>query len=119
MMGKMVAGFLNEDEGEEEEEMEEGGPGGSRRRKGESLDGRLQDMALSDGESPDEKRPTLAANGLLDSDSEEEEEEEEDDEEEEVEEEEENSVSQKNRLVLPEDLHYIFNRMIFTGGKVI
>ncbi|CAL8255321.1 unnamed protein product [Merluccius merluccius] len=113
--GKDGRRLLNEDEGEEEEE--EGGPGGSRRRKGESLDGRLQDMALSDGDSPDEKRPTLAANGLLDSDSEEEEEEEEEDDEEEVEEEEENSVSQKNRLVLPEDLHYIFNRMIFTGGK--
>ena len=87
------------------------------------MEGRLQDLGLSDGESPDEKRLPLAANGLLDSDSEEEEEEEEEEEaeedDEEMEEEEENRVSQKNRLVLPEDLHYIFDRMIFTGGKVI
>jgi hypothetical protein len=101
---------MNEVEGEEEEE----GAGGSGRKKGDLLEGRLQDLGLSDGESPDKKRLSLAANGVLDSDSEEEE-----DDEEEMEEEEENRVSQKNRLVLPEDLHYIFDRMIFTGGKVI
>uniref|UniRef100_A0A8C5CSS1 CCHC-type domain-containing protein n=1 Tax=Gadus morhua TaxID=8049 RepID=A0A8C5CSS1_GADMO len=99
---------MNEVEGEEEEE----GAGGSGRKKGDLLEGRLQDLGLSDGESPDKKRLSLAANGVLDSDSEEEE-----DDEEEMEEEEENRVSQKNRLVLPEDLHYIFDRMIFTGGK--
>ncbi|XP_056459734.1 terminal uridylyltransferase 4 isoform X2 [Gadus chalcogrammus] len=103
---------MNEVEGEEEEEE---GAGGSGRKKGDLLEGRLQDLGLSDGESPDKKRLSLAANGVLDSDSEEEEEEEDD--EEEMEEEEENRVSQKNRLVLPEDLHYIFDRMIFTGGK--
>ena len=122
---------VNEVEGEggeeeEEEEEQEEGPGRPGRKTGGLLEGRLQDLGLSDGESPDGKRVTLAANGLLDSDSEEEEEEEEgeggnddDDDEEEMEEEEENRVSQKNRLVLPEDLHYIFDRMIFTGGKVI
>uniref|UniRef100_A0A8C5B3D0 Terminal uridylyltransferase 4 n=1 Tax=Gadus morhua TaxID=8049 RepID=A0A8C5B3D0_GADMO len=90
---------------------EEAGKDGQR-KKGDLLEGRLQDLGLSDGESPDKKRLSLAANGVLDSDSEEEE-----DDEEEMEEEEENRVSQKNRLVLPEDLHYIFDRMIFTGGK--
>ncbi|KAJ3599754.1 hypothetical protein NHX12_033710 [Muraenolepis orangiensis] len=54
---------------------------GSRRRKGESLEGRLKDMELSDGESPRQKRHTVDANGLLD------------------------------------NLHYTFDRMIFTGGK--
>uniref|UniRef100_A0A8C5BKX5 CCHC-type domain-containing protein n=1 Tax=Gadus morhua TaxID=8049 RepID=A0A8C5BKX5_GADMO len=92
---------------------EEAGKDGQRRmNEGDLLEGRLQDLGLSDGESPDKKRLSLAANGVLDSDSEEEE-----DDEEEMEEEEENRVSQKNRLVLPEDLHYIFDRMIFTGGK--
>ncbi|KAG7257853.1 hypothetical protein CRUP_007426 [Coryphaenoides rupestris] len=104
-------------EQEQEEEEVDGGKGGGSDGTGGTgvlLEGRLQDMGLDDGD----KRRTLAANGLLASDSEEEEEEEEGgDDDDEEEEEEETSMLQKNRLVLPEDLHYVFDRMIFTGGK--
>uniref|UniRef100_A0A8C9XV93 RNA uridylyltransferase n=1 Tax=Sander lucioperca TaxID=283035 RepID=A0A8C9XV93_SANLU len=81
----------------------------------------LMDMVLNEG-----NKPSFSPNGLLDSDKEgEEEEEEEDDdddddddeEEEEEEEEEESSVSDKDGPVASEDLHYVFDKMIFTGGK--
>ncbi|KAM4629544.1 terminal uridylyltransferase 4 [Polymixia lowei] len=92
---------------EEDDSGEEHGPDTSGKKEEKTLDGSLMDMALSEGDSP-AKRPTsssLSPNGLLDSDREGEEEEEE------------NCASQKEGLVTSEGLHYIFDRMIFTGGK--
>uniref|UniRef100_UPI003AAA676E terminal uridylyltransferase 4 isoform X1 n=1 Tax=Centroberyx gerrardi TaxID=166262 RepID=UPI003AAA676E len=97
---------VKEDEEHESDEEDTSDPS---RKKGEkTLDATLMDMVLSEGNRPTE-RPTNALfspNGLLDSDKEGEEEEEE-----------ENSVSETEGLVTAEDLHYIFDRMIFTGGK--
>ncbi|KAM3875768.1 terminal uridylyltransferase 4 [Diretmus argenteus] len=87
-------------EDEEYESDEEDGSDPSRKKNEKTLDVSLMDMALSEGDS-------FSPNGLLDSDKEGEEEEEES----------ENHVSQKEALVTSEDLHYIFDRMIFTGGK--
>ncbi|XP_010769923.1 terminal uridylyltransferase 4-like [Notothenia coriiceps] len=75
----------------------------SRKKDEKTLDTRLTDMVLNEG-----CKPSLCPNGLLDSDNEGEEEEEE---------EEEISVSDKEGPFLPEDLHYVFDKMIFTGGK--
>ncbi|XP_035863191.1 terminal uridylyltransferase 4 isoform X3 [Sander lucioperca] len=91
-----------------------------RKKDEKTLDASLMDMVLNEG-----NKPSFSPNGLLDSDKEgEEEEEEEDDddddddeEEEEEEEEEESSVSDKDGPVASEDLHYVFDKMIFTGGK--
>lgn len=65
-----------------------------------TLDASLMDMVLSEG-----NKPSFSPNGLLDSDKEGEEEE--------------SSVSDKDGPVASEDLHYVFDKMIFTGGKVI
>lgn len=76
-----------------------------------ALNGGLMDLVLSGGTSTDgagaepgttlEPSSASTHNGLLDRD-----------------EEEENHVSEKQGHIAPEDLHYIFDRMIFTGGKV-
>uniref|UniRef100_A0A8C7I033 RNA uridylyltransferase n=1 Tax=Oncorhynchus kisutch TaxID=8019 RepID=A0A8C7I033_ONCKI len=76
-----------------------------------ALNGGLMDLVLSGGgtstdgavaEPGTTLEPSSASthNGLLDRD-----------------EEEENHVSEKQGHIAPEDLHYIFDRMIFTGGK--
>ncbi|XP_055779188.1 terminal uridylyltransferase 4-like isoform X3 [Salvelinus fontinalis] len=76
-----------------------------------ALNGGLMDLVLSGGgtstdgaiaEPGTTLEPSSASthNGLLDGD-----------------EEEENHVSEKQGHIAPEDLHYIFDRMIFTGGK--
>lgn len=94
-------------DGEEEDESdEEDGSDLSQKREEKTLDASLSDMVLSEGDSPAEgpTRASLSPNGLLDSDEEEGEE---------------SCVSGKEAHASPEDLHYIFDRMIFTGGKVI
>ena len=95
---------FKEDEGPDSDDAD-----GSDPSREKTLDTRLTDMVLNEG-----GKPSLCPNGLLDSDNEGEEE---DEEEEEAEEE--ISVSDKEGPVLPEDLHYVFDKMIFTGGKVI
>ncbi|XP_039984568.1 terminal uridylyltransferase 4 isoform X5 [Xiphias gladius] len=66
-----------------------------------TLDASLMDMALSEG-----NKPSFSPNGLLDSDNEGW-----------GEDEDENGVSEKDGPVTSEDLHYVFDKMIFTGGK--
>ncbi|KAG7459159.1 terminal uridylyltransferase 4 isoform X1 [Solea senegalensis] len=66
-----------------------------------TLDVSLMDMVLGDRNKPD-----LSPNGLLDSDKEGDEEDEE-----------ETYVTEKDGNVAEEDLHYVFDKMIFTGGK--
>uniref|UniRef100_A0A3Q3M563 RNA uridylyltransferase n=1 Tax=Mastacembelus armatus TaxID=205130 RepID=A0A3Q3M563_9TELE len=64
-----------------------------------TLDTSLNDMVLSEG-----GKASFSPNGLLDSDRE-------------GEDEEENSMSENDGSAAPEDLHYVFDKMIFTGGK--
>ncbi|XP_028443137.1 terminal uridylyltransferase 4 isoform X1 [Perca flavescens] len=111
-------------EDEEPDSDDEDGSDSFRKKDEKTLDASLMDMVLNEGNTP-----SFSPNGLLDSDKEgeeeeEEEEEEEDDEdddddneEEEEEEEVESSVSDKDGPVPSEDLHYVFDKMIFTGGK--
>ncbi|XP_047231094.1 terminal uridylyltransferase 4 isoform X2 [Girardinichthys multiradiatus] len=64
-------------------------------RSGEkSLDAGIMDIVLNDG-----GKPSSSPNGLLDSEEEEQEEED------------------RNRPAASDDLHYVFDKMIFTGGK--
>ncbi|XP_051803116.1 terminal uridylyltransferase 4 [Acanthochromis polyacanthus] len=93
----------------ENEECDSDDEGGSRKREEKTLDATLMDMVLNEG-----NKSSFSPNGLLDSDKDGEEEEEE---EEEHEEEEESSVSEKDVPVTSDDLHYVFDKMIFTGGK--
>ena len=86
-------------EDEEPESDDEGGSDLSKKKEERTLDASLLDMVLNEG-----NRPSLSPNGLLDSDKEGEEE---------------NEDSEKEENVSPEDLHYVFDKMIFTGGKVI
>ncbi|XP_008336747.1 terminal uridylyltransferase 4 isoform X3 [Cynoglossus semilaevis] len=88
-------------EDEEFDSEDEDGPDPSRKKDERTLGRSLQDMEISDG-----NKPSLSPNGLLDSDNEEDEEDEE-----------ENYVSEKDRIISPEELHYVFDKMIFTGGK--
>ncbi|XP_027145901.1 terminal uridylyltransferase 4 isoform X3 [Larimichthys crocea] len=83
---------------------DEDGSDPSTRKDEKTLDASLMDMVLNEG-----SKPSFSPNGLLDSDKEGEEDEEE--------EEEESSVSDKDGPVASEDLHYVFDKMIFTGGK--
>lgn len=92
---------LKEDE-ESDSDDEDDGSDPSANKDEKTLDASLMDMVLSDG-----NKPSFSPNGLLDSDKKGEE----------KEEEEEGRVSDKD--VTSEDLHYVFNKMIFTGGKVI
>ena len=64
------------------------------------------ELVLSEGDSPSERHvsPPLSPNGLLDSDDEGVEKEE--------------NVLSEGGPISPQDLHYIFDRMLFTGGKV-
>lgn len=64
-----------------------------------TLDSELMNLLVSENKS------SSSPNGLLDSDEEEEEEE--------------SGVSETERPVTSDDLHYEFDKMIFTGGKVI
>ncbi|XP_074524138.1 terminal uridylyltransferase 4 isoform X2 [Halichoeres trimaculatus] len=100
---------------EEDDSEEEDGSDPSSKKDEKTLDASLTDMVLSEDD-----KSSFSPNGLLDSDKEgeKEEEEEEDDEEEEEEEEEENCMApEKDGPIASEDLHYVFDRMIFTGGK--
>ncbi|KAK5869454.1 hypothetical protein PBY51_024169 [Eleginops maclovinus] len=97
---KVETGF-KEDEEPDSDDAEGSDP--SRKKTEKMLYARLTDMVLNEGD-----KPSLSPNGLLDSDNEGEEEEEE---------EEEIRFSDKEGPVLPEDLHYVFDKMIFTGGK--
>ncbi|XP_056234383.1 terminal uridylyltransferase 4 [Seriola aureovittata] len=88
-------------EDEEPDSDEEDGSDPSRKNDERTLDAGLMDMVLSQ-----DNKPSVSPNGLLDSDKEGEEEDEE-----------ETSVSEKDEPVTSEDLHYVFDKMIFTGGK--
>ncbi|CAK6976408.1 terminal uridylyltransferase 4 isoform X3 [Scomber scombrus] len=105
----------DEDEEERESDDNDDGSDPSREKDEEMLDASLMELNLSEGRKPAERIASLSPNGLLDSDKEGEEDD--DDDEEEDEEEEENSVLDKEGTVASEDLHYVFDRMIFTGGK--
>uniref|UniRef100_A0A7N6C617 RNA uridylyltransferase n=1 Tax=Anabas testudineus TaxID=64144 RepID=A0A7N6C617_ANATE len=84
-------GHLGSMQGEEPESDDEDGSDLFRRITEKTLDASLMDMILNEG-----NKSSFSPNGLLDSDVEGEEEE--------------NGVSSK-------DLHYVFDKMIFTGGK--
>ncbi len=101
---------------EEPDSDDEGGSDTSRKKDEKTLDASLMDMVLNEG-----NKPSFSPNGLLDSDKEgeEAEEAEEEEEEEDEDDEEQSSVSEKDEPVTSEDLHYVFDKMIFTGGKVI
>ncbi|XP_075901202.1 terminal uridylyltransferase 4 [Nelusetta ayraudi] len=108
-----LKGEGEEDEEEEEEEEsdsedEDDASHPSTNASDKTLDACLMDMALTEGHKASPSPNEL----LLDSDKTEEEEEEE---EEEGDEDEDGGVS--NTEVASEDLHYVFDRMIFTGGK--
>lgn len=83
---------------EEPDSDDENGSDPSRKKNEKTLDASLTDMVLNEGD-----KPSFSPNGLLDSDEEEEDEE--------------SSISDKDGPVTPEDLHYVFDKMIFTGGK--
>ncbi|XP_053286292.1 terminal uridylyltransferase 4 isoform X2 [Pleuronectes platessa] len=84
-------------EDEEPESDDEDGSDFSKKKNERTLDASLMDLVLNEG-----NRPSLCPNGLLDSDEEGEEE---------------NDESEKDENVSSEDLHYVFDKMIFTGGK--
>lgn len=84
---------LTEDE-ESESEDEDGASDPSTKEREKTLDISLKKMVLSS-----ENQPPSYPNGLLDS-----------------EEEEKGSTADQDRP--PDDLHYVFDKMIFTGGKV-
>ncbi|XP_068445814.1 terminal uridylyltransferase 4 [Clinocottus analis] len=88
---------------DEELESDEDGSDPFRKDNKKTLDAKLMEMVLNEG-----NKPSFSPNGLLDSYEEDEEEEEEA---------EESSISEKDRPVTSEDLHYVFDKMIFTGGK--
>nr|XP_033477642.1 terminal uridylyltransferase 4 isoform X2 [Epinephelus lanceolatus] len=89
---------------EEPDSDDEDGSDPSQKKDEKTIDASLMDMVLNEG-----NKTPFSPNGLLDSDK--------DGEEEEEEEEEESSASDKDGPVTPEDLHYVFDKMIFTGGK--
>ncbi|XP_040896194.1 terminal uridylyltransferase 4 [Toxotes jaculatrix] len=88
-------------EDEEPDSDDEDGSDPSRKKDERTLDASLMDMVINEG-----NKPSFSPNGLLDSDKEGG-----------VEDEEENSVSEKAGPFTSEDLHYVFDKMIFTGGK--
>ncbi|XP_041646970.1 terminal uridylyltransferase 4 isoform X2 [Cheilinus undulatus] len=94
-------------EDEEADSEDEDGSDPSRKEEEKTLDASLMDMVLNEG-----NKPSLSPNGLLDSDKEGEEEEEDDDDGDE-----ESSVLETDGPVASENLHYVFDKMIFTGGK--
>ncbi|XP_071342620.1 terminal uridylyltransferase 4 [Trachinotus anak] len=104
--GKSASAQSGRDQGLKEDEEpdsdDEDGSDPSRKKDERTLDASLMDMVLSE-----DNKASLSPNGLLDSDKEGEEEEEED--------EEDNSVLEEP--ISSEDLHYVFDKMIFTGGK--
>lgn len=89
-------GLQGSEEEKEPDSDAEDGSDPTRKTDEKTLDSSLKDMVLSE-----ENDPSLSPNGLLDSDEEEEGEEEE-----------------KEKCVPSADLHYVFDKMIFTGGKV-
>ncbi|CDQ60847.1 unnamed protein product, partial [Oncorhynchus mykiss] len=110
-------GGMKQEEGERKGQKEDGESDEEERaertqeKEERALNGGLMDLVLSGGgtstdgavaEPGTTLEPSSASthNGLLDRD-----------------EEEENHVSEKQGHIAPEDLHYIFDRMIFTGGK--
>lgn len=94
------SGSLKEEE-ESDSEEEDDGSDPSTKNDDKTLDACLLDMALCEG-----SKALHSPNDLLDSDKNGEEKEFEED-----------KVSNKD--VTSEDLHYVFDKMIFTGGKVI
>lgn len=79
-----------EDEESQSDDEDEGASDPSTKEGEETLGSSLRNMVLS-GENP----PSPSPNGLLDSEEEE-----------------------KGGVADPDDLHYVFDKMIFTGGKV-
>ncbi|KAM6921465.1 terminal uridylyltransferase 4 [Xenentodon cancila] len=90
-------------ESKDDEEPDSDGEDGSDEK---TLDADLVNLGIHGKNKPSSSSSSSSPNGLLDSDEEAEEEEEE-----------ENSVSEMDGPVTSEDLHYIFDKMIFTGGK--
>ncbi|XP_075938692.1 terminal uridylyltransferase 4 [Anarhichas minor] len=86
-------------EDEEPDSDDEDASDPSRKSNEKTLDASLMDMALHEG-----NKPSFCPNGLPDSDKEEEEVEG-------------SSISDKDGPVTSEDLHYVFDKMIFTSGK--
>ncbi|XP_042272027.1 terminal uridylyltransferase 4 isoform X1 [Thunnus maccoyii] len=106
---KRRSGLKRSKDDEEPESDDEDGSDPSREKDDEEmLDASLMDLVLSEENRPAERpaSASLSPNGLLDSDKEGEDEDEE-----------ENGVSDKEGIVASEDLHYVFDKMIFTGGK--
>lgn len=93
-------------EDEKPDRDDDNGSDPSRKSNEETLNASLMDMVLRE-----RVQPALRPNGLPDSDMEEEEEKDE--------EAEGSNVSDADGLVSSEDLHYVFDKMIFTNGKVI
>ncbi|XP_056270531.1 terminal uridylyltransferase 4 [Pseudoliparis swirei] len=86
------------EEGQPESDDQDGSKS-SRKAKEKTLDASLKEMVLNEG-----NKPSFSLNGLQDSDEEEEEVEE-------------SSILDKEGPVTSDDLHYVFDKMIFTGGK--
>ncbi|XP_024134004.1 terminal uridylyltransferase 4 isoform X2 [Oryzias melastigma] len=86
--------------------------GSDSKRDEKTVDVGLKNMVLCKESKPSSSSSSSPPNGLLDSDEEEEEDEDDDEEEEE-----ENSVPEMDESFTADDLHYVFDRMIFTGGK--
>ncbi|XP_037325742.2 terminal uridylyltransferase 4 isoform X2 [Pungitius pungitius] len=93
---------IKEDEKPDSDDDEDGSDPSSKSTE-QTLDASLMDMVLHA-----RVKPVLRPNGLPDSDKEEEEKDEEA---------EGSSVSAADGLVASEDLHYVFDKMIFTNGK--
>ncbi|XP_047192737.1 terminal uridylyltransferase 4 isoform X2 [Scophthalmus maximus] len=98
-IGGKKGGQLEEDEEEPDSDDDEDCSDLSRKKDERTLEASLMDLVLSE----EGKEASFSANGLLDSD--------------EDEDEEENGVSEKDGIVASDDLHYVFDKMIFTGGK--
>lgn len=87
-------GHPGSNEGEEPESEDEDGSDPSRKKGEKTLDASLMDLILTEGNIS-----SFSPNGLLDSDEGEED-------------------NDEKNSVPSEDLHYVFDKMIFTGGKV-
>lgn len=93
----------SKDDAEPESEDEEG-TDRTKKKDEKTLEAGLMDMVLNEGDKPTEQTP-LSPNGLLDSDKE-------------GEDGEDTRVSDRETIGTSDDLHYVFDKMIFTGGKV-
>lgn len=98
---------LGSKEDDETESLDEEGQDPSMKSEQKMLESGLVELALSDDNKPTKRSEVtaLSPNGLLDSEEGEEEDADEREEEE------------KDELVPSDELHYVFDKMIFTGGK--